>query len=192
MKKIICLYGGPGTGKTTTSLGLGYNFKLHGFNAELVREYVKGWVWEQRKIKEADQTYFFAKQSRTERQLIEQKLEVIITDSPLILTHFYGLKYDKFEKEFNTSLDMLRQHHAFCKDHGYKVDHYFLTRTKPYNSAGRYQDEENAKLIDQELRPFLEKLNIKYQEIPGDDNAVKTIMNNYLQVPFHSFLNTKE
>lgn len=185
MKKIICLYGGPGTGKTTTSLGLGYRFKQKGFNSELVREYVKNWVWEGRKIKPADQTYFFAKQARIERQLIEQNLDVIITDSPLILTHFYGLKYDKFEREFNTSLHMLRQHHAFCKENGYKVDHYFLKRTKPYNPAGRYQNEEAAKLVDLELRPFLDNLGIKYEEITGDDTAIDVIMRRYT-VPFHT------
>ncbi len=185
MKKIICLYGGPGTGKTTTSLGLGYRFKQKRFNSELVREYVKNWVWEGRKIKPGDQTYFFAKQARVERQLIEQNLDVIITDSPLILTHFYGLKYDKFEQEFNTSLHMLRQHHAFCKANGYKVDHYFLKRTKPYNPAGRYQDEAGAKLIDEELRPFLTALGIKVIEIDGNDGAVDAIMKHY-SVPFHS------
>lgn len=46
MKKIICLYGGPGAGKTTTSAGLFFKLKSMGHTCELNREYVKDWVWE--------------------------------------------------------------------------------------------------------------------------------------------------
>ena len=81
-KRIICLYGGPGTGKSTTCAGLYYKLKMTGYNAEMNREYVKEWVWEGRNIQTGDQTYFFAKQARKERLYILQGLDFIITDSP--------------------------------------------------------------------------------------------------------------
>ena len=171
MKLIVCLYGGPGTGKSTTCAGLYTLFKQEGFNSEMNREYIKEWVWEGRKVKPGDQTYFFAKQARKERQYMENNIEVIITDSPLILTHFYGLKYDSFEKEYNTSLKMLEQHHAICKSYDYKVEHIFLKRVKEYNPAGRFQTEEKAKEYDVEMKNMLNNMKIKYKEFDANKTA---------------------
>jgi nicotinamide riboside kinase len=168
MKKIICLYGGPGSGKSTTAAGLFYHLKMMGYNCELNREYVKDWVWEGRKYDDGDQTYFFAKQSRKERILIRNGLDFIITDSPLILTHFYGLKYDWLEQNFNTSEIMLKHHHAYCKKYGYTIEHFILERNKGYNPAGRNQNEEEAKQFDLEIRDLLDSKSIKYTIVRGE------------------------
>lgn len=174
MKKIICLYGGPGAGKSTTAAGVFYELKKLGYNSEMNREYIKDWVWEGREFNEGDQTYFFAKQSRKERILIKNGLDFIITDSPLILTHFYGMKYDWLEQNFNTSEIMLKHHHEFCKRYGYKIEHFILTRTKDYNPAGRYQTEDEARQFDDEIRALLDKKDIKYTIVV--DNHVETIV----------------
>lgn len=176
MKKIICLYGGPGAGKSTIAAEVFCLLKKQNFNCEMNREYVKEWVWEGRSIKEGDQTYFFAKQSRKERQYIEQKLDFIITDSPLILTHFYGLKYDPMERECNTSLIMLQHHHVFCKKHGYKVEHFFIKRKEQYNPSGRMQTEEEAKAYDLEIRQLLTSLDIKLTDVSSAEEIVKTLL----------------
>ncbi len=178
MKKIICLYGGPGSGKSTTAAGLFYRLKCEGFNAEMNREYVKEWAWEGREIKPGDQTYYFAKMARKERIYMEAGIDVIITDSPLILTHFYGMKFDEFEQKANTSLVMLKHHHEICKHYGYKIEHFIINRNKPYNPKGRYQDEETAKSFDSEIKQLLLDKNIKFTEIYGvnPDNIVQTII----------------
>ena len=176
MKKIICLYGGPGAGKSTTCAGLFYRLKQKGFNCEMNLEYVKQWVWEGRSIQVGDQTYLFAKQSRRERIYIEKGLDFIITDSPLVLTHFYGLKYDEMEQKYNTSLNMLKNHHEFCKSRGYKTEHFVLNRKKPYNPAGRYQTEEEAKSYDTEITDLLDILGIKYNYVDGDETSVESIL----------------
>ena len=175
MKIIVCLYGGAGSGKSTTCADLFTKFKQQNYDAEMNREYIKEWVWEGREVKPGDQTYFFAKQSRKERQYMEKNIEVIITDSPLLLTHFYGLKYDQFEKEFNTSAKMLEHHHAICKHYGYKVEHFFINRVKKYNPNGRFQTEEESRKIDTEMKTMLDESGIKYESIDGDENAAKKI-----------------
>lgn len=94
-------------------------------------------------------------------------LDFIVTDSPLILTHFYGMKYDPFEQKMNTSLNLLKNHHEICKHYGYKVEHYILTRSKDYDPKGRYQDLETAILYDKEITQMLVDQNIKYKTIEG-------------------------
>lgn len=186
MKKIICLYGGPGSGKSTTCAGLFYYLKQKGYNCEMNREYIKEWVWENREVKHGDQTYFFAKQARKERLYMEAGVEFIITDSPLILTHFYGSKYDKFEQQSNTSLIMLKNHHQICKSYGYSVEHFLLQRIKPYKTEGRFQTEIEAKQFDIEIADTLKQNLIKYKEVPGNDVGLQIIVNKLTSVPFHS------
>ena len=180
-KRIICLYGGPGCGKSTTCAGLFYKLKLLDYNCEMNREYIKEWVWEGRTPLEGDQTYFFSKSSRAERIYIKNNLDFIITDSPLILTHFYGLKNDPFEQKYNTSLNMLKNHHDFCKEHGYKTEHFFLQRTKQYNQSGRFEDEHTANEYDKEILKMLNTFNIKYDIITANENSVDIIMDKLIK-----------
>lgn len=180
MKKIICLYGGPGAGKSTLAAGLFYRLKCLGLTCEMNREYIKDWVWEGRKIRPGDQTYYFAKQARKERVYMENGVDVIITDSPLILTHFYGLKYDRFEQTSNTSLVMLKHHHEVCKYYGFKVEHFVLSRTKPYDPKGRNEDAETAKRYDTEIQDMLDSVGIKYTKI--DANSGEDALNQIVDI----------
>lgn len=174
-KKIVCLYGGPGSGKSTTCAGLYYVFKSLGIECEMNREYIKEWVWEGREVKEGDQSYFFSKSARRERIYVEQGLDYIFTDSPLLLTHFYGLKYDPMEQLSSTSLVMLKHHWEFIKKHNYKVEHYVIDREKEYQAAGRYQTEEEARQFDVEISEMLDSLGIKYKRV-GTKDALNFIV----------------
>src|SRR5579884_3583877 len=165
MKKIICLWGGPGTGKSTTCAGLFYKLKKMHYNVEMNREYIKDWVWEKRNVISGDQIYITAKQARKEVIYMRNNMDFIITDSPLALTSFYGNIYDKYEAEGNACKAIVKQHHMICQDLGYKVDHFFLVRTKPYNQSGRNEDEQTAKDYDTRIRSFLNNYPINYKVV---------------------------
>lgn len=181
-KRIVCFWGGPGTGKSTTSAGVFVALKKLHYDCEMNREYVKDWVWEKRAIKPGDQTYIFAKQSRKERQYMENGLDYIISDSPMALSILYGRLYDKYETEHNACQAMLAQHHSFCKDHGYKTEHIFLRRKKKYNPNGRHQTEEQAVEIDQQCVDLLQELNINYKEFDCDDGVEQRIVNYLMEL----------
>lgn len=175
-KRIICLYGSPSVGKSTVCAGLYYHLKLLGYECEMNREYVKDLAWKGIHPKSGDQSYFFAKMARKERIYIDAGLDFIITDSPLILCHFYGMKFDKFEQMTNTSLSMLKNHHQYCIEAGYKIDHFLLNRTAKYSPTGRFQNEEEANEIDRELKNMMNEIGIKYKEINADINCVNNII----------------
>lgn len=180
MKKIICLWGGPGTGKSTTCAGLFHKFKNMGLNVEMNREYIKDWVWEDREILPGDQVYITAKQARKEIIYMRKDMDIIITDSPLALTTFYGDIYDRYEQVGAACKAIVKQHHLICKDMGYKVEHFFLTRTKPYNPSGRFQDEATAKEYDQKIKDFLIAYPINFKIITCDDNVENSIITQVL------------
>lgn len=176
-KRIICLYGGPSCGKSTVCAGLFYKLKILGYECEMNREYIKDFIYDKRPFSSGDQSYFFAKMARKERIYMNYNLDFIITDSPLILTHYYGLKTDELEQITNTSLIGLSHHHTFCKMKGYKVDHFYINRAKKYSNNGRLHNEEEARQCDIEIKEMLNNMGIKYQEVLGDINCVDTIIN---------------
>ena len=55
----ISLFGGPGSGKSTTAARLFSELKERHYSVEHVSEYVKSWTYMNRKPKGFDQVYIF-------------------------------------------------------------------------------------------------------------------------------------
>ena len=91
MTKIINLYGGPGTGKSTHAAGLFYRMKQKSINCEYVQEYAKDKTWEDNAFTLKCQPYITAKQIFRQHRLLG-KVDYIITDSPIL----NGLVYPGF------------------------------------------------------------------------------------------------
>ena len=166
-KRIVYLYGGPGTGKSTTAAELFAKAKKAGVNAELVREYIKDWVWEGREVKPGDQVYIAAKQSRKERVCFRD-VDLIISDSPMYLAQFYEEKYDDTH---HVCRHIIEKHVEVAEQHGFEFVHVLLKRTKAYNPAGRFQTEEEAIEIDEEIEHMLLNDDIDFYEMDTEGAA---------------------
>ena len=155
---IINLYGGPGTGKSTSAAYFYYLLKSQGEHVELVREYVKDWAWEGRAITTYDQIYFLGKQVRRESMLYG-KVDWIVTDSPVMMNLYYAQRYCSStlaEGVRSATLAFYRQ----AVEDGHKHIHILLERNKPYIGAGRYQTETEALEIDVGVKRVLEDLKV--------------------------------
>ena len=86
---VINLFGGPGCGKSTTMARLFADLKARGFNVEMVSEFAKDLVYEQRQETMKDELYIFAKQHHRLFRVAD-KVDIIITDRPLLLTNIYS------------------------------------------------------------------------------------------------------
>lgn len=166
MTRIINLYAGPGTGKSTSAAYIYFRLKYSGRNAELVREYVKDWAWEGRTIGTYEQLYILGKQVRREAVLLG-KVDYIVTDSPVWLAPYYASIYGTppiHEAAKAYTKGYLEQLSA----DGHEHSHYWVNRTKPYVQKGRYETEEQARQVDAQMRPFLESNGISFKEIGTD------------------------
>lgn len=121
---------------------------------DLVQEYIKVWAWEGRKPTGFDQFYVCAKQMRKEEIPLRSGVDVIVTDSPLLLQCFYAKKYGV--KGWEKLIDIVN-----IFEEQYPSLHIFLERgERPYISQGRYQNHEEAKEMDEYIKSML-KDNVK-------------------------------
>lgn len=173
MTKIINLYGGPGAGKSTMASQMYYQLKANHVNAELVREYIKDWAFESRTISAYDQIYILGKQVRRE-SLLYGKVDVIVTDSPILVSTYYAHKFCSANLARAIESTNLAFYDQAAND-GHKQFHYFISRSDVYDSNGRYQNFDQAKVIDTEMKEYLTSLNIPFTDIPYNVNTNKIL-----------------
>lgn len=155
---IVNLFGVPGAGKSTGAAYIFSKLKMKGIEAELITEFAKDKVWENSEKAFQNQAYIFGQQSfRISR--MENEVDIVITDSPLLLSAFYNTN-PVLGESFN---DVVAN--VF---HSYNNINYLLTRVKPYHAKGRLQTEEESDALAEPMKQLLNKYNILYTQIPGD------------------------
>ena len=134
---VVNLFAGPGAGKSTTAARVFAALKDKNINCELVTEYAKTRVWKEDFFTLNDQIYVFAKQRHKFMYLMD-KVDVIVTDSPILLSIIY--KHDETSEEFKS---LVRLEHRKMNTLNVRLE-----RTKPYHARGRLENKEQAKSID--------------------------------------------
>jgi len=162
--KVINLFGGPGTGKSTTAAGLFNLMKIQGYSVELVTEYAKDLVWGERGQAFSDPLYMLAKQNHR-LHVLQGKVDYIITDSPLLLSNIYTKEgyhsyFASFVDELYTSYDNINL---------------FLNRVKPYVEAGRNETEKESDAVARKIYKLLAG-QYAYRVFDADEGAPKRIL----------------
>ena len=158
--KTVNFFGGPCAGKSTAAAGLFYEMKKHWIEAEYIQEYAKELVWSNSMHMLSEQNYIFAEQEHRLHRLNE-KIEVAISDSPLLLSSFYApqVYFDSFHQS------------VFDFFHMYDNLNIFVQRSHEYSLQGRLQDEKDADHIAQEMQLFLQNNGIPYWSITASNTS---------------------
>jgi hypothetical protein len=156
--KVINLYGGPGSSKSTTATGVFSCLKLHGESCEYVSEYAKDLTWEKARHNLENQVKVFGEQQHRMWRLIGQ-VDIIITDSPLLLCMIYNKGCEELNKLVLSEYNKMENYN------------YMLKRKKPYVQTGRNQTEQEAIQIDYEVKQLLIKNKINFKELDGTYEA---------------------
>lgn len=167
--EIINLYGGPGTGKSTTAAQIFAELKKRGHNVELVTEFAKDLTWHERYKTLTDQLYILGKQHHKIFMLCD-KVKYIVTDSPLFLSAYYN-EYVCAEPLPESFMELVVD--LWAK---YDTIDIFLNRSKSYNPKGRNQTEEEAIEIDKSLKDMMKRLDIPYIDFGTTDRDIQEIL----------------
>lgn len=166
---VVNLFGAPGAGKSTGAAYIFSQLKMMGINAELVTEFAKDKVWEGSKAVFENQAYIFGKQYfRISR--VQDKVDVVITDSPLLLSAFYS-NDPVLGEEFVSLVSKVFN--------SYDSMNIFIDRVKPYNPSDRFQTESESDALSQKLNQFLSQHEVSCDHYSGEiasyDSLVKVI-----------------
>lgn len=171
-KDTLCinLFGGPGVGKSTTAAGVFSLLKLHGIDCELIDEFAKQMVWEERQFEFGDQHFIFGRQHH-KMWILNGKVDVMVTDSPLLLSAVYRPE----------TLGAYFVENVVKTFSSYTNINILLERVKPYNPNGRNETEEEAKIVDNTVKRILTDNNIAWSTIPGSFEGINTIAEEVLR-----------
>jgi len=161
----ICvnLFAGAGAGKSTCATGIFTLLKHHNVNAEYVSEYAKDLVWEERLHLQRNDLDIFTEQAKRQFRL-NGKVDVMITDSPILLSSVYIQPFDELFHAI-----VMRE---FKK---YNNMNFYINRIKQYLRIGRHESESGAKRIDEKVKEFLIREQIRYEERFGNNDTVNYI-----------------
>lgn len=167
---VVNLFGPPGCGKSTGAAYIFAMLKMHGVNCELVTEFAKDKTWEHNTTALSDQAYVFGKQCYRMSRCAEQ-VDVIVTDSPLLLNVIYNHN-PVLGDSFNTTV--------LNVFNSYNNLNYMLHRVKQYNPIGRNQTEEESDKIGIEIENMLVKNSINFEKSSGDVSSYEGVVSDVL------------
>jgi hypothetical protein len=139
--------------------------KFSSISCEFITEYAKDVVWQESFPKLKNQIYILGKQHNKQFH-VNGKVDVAVTDSPFIMSVTYDAGRTKYLREM-----ALHEHGKFWNLN------IFLERTHAYDPVGRTQKTvEEAILIDNEIKQFLNDNELEYISMPATQESVHLIM----------------
>lgn len=142
-------------------------------NCELINEHAKDLTWEKNWTALNNQILTSATQIYKQER-VESQVDIIITDSPILLGTFYWNDPNKRKKYYFTKLlaEIYKEKNNF---------NIFIDRKKKYNPVGRNQTESESKAIDAKVLELLNKYNIDFSTIPGTVDGTEEAVSRILQ-----------
>lgn len=166
----INLFGGPGTGKSTTATGLFHRMKRKGYQVEYNPEFAKSLTYGKDFTRLKDQLLILATQHHPQ-WVMQGQLEYVIHDSPFVM----GLTYLAEDPHIpSKELKAL----SIAMYNTYDNINVFLKRNveeHPYQEYGRSQSLSEAEEKDREIKSLLDDNNIPYVEVVVSKKTDKDI-----------------
>ena len=172
MTIVINFVSGCGAGKSLMTALTFAELKMMHLNAELVQEYAKQLVWENR-LDELDNQFHVTKTQYKMIKALQDNVDYIVCDSPLVVGLFYNF-YNKNNvsnvyKTKDMILNKMKEFHNV---------YIFLERNSefPFTKIGRLQDEIEAKEIDKQMKELLHEYKLDYLSIISSKDSITQII----------------
>lgn len=174
MTAVVCnLFGGPGVGKTSTAYALTGLLKKKGVLAEYVPEAIKWRIYRGTDMGGKIRQDLLAAEQFEMLYLLKDKVNVIVTDSPLLLQVAY-------HDETNSSPALTKRTiELFDEFDNYNV---VLQRAHAYDGRHRYQTEEQADEKHKQIVQLLNEHHYGYVVLPTHETIEQDI---YLNLTDH-------
>lgn len=164
---LVNLYGGPGSGKSTLAAGLFYYLKRLDYKVELVREAAKDLAYGDGLHGTLTQQKFLLSEQWARQAIYYRHVDIIITDSPLLLGVMYTPEPDEeYEHKFN----------KLYKSAPNTLDFLVERWNRVYQTYGRKETEDEARTLDRRIRRELLLRGIEAMPIASSSQGVSRAM----------------
>ena len=162
---VINLFGAPNAGKSTLAAGLFYELKMQGKSVEMVREWVKNPIWEGKKITHEFDYKILGEHTEMERVLFN-KVDYIITDSPLILCAYYAMKRNPMANFLPIVSSFINK----AKNRNISYVNFMINPdlSIPYDEEGRIHSQEESRVIQEEMEKYIKSTGENFTSIHGE------------------------
>lgn len=164
---VVNLFAGAGAGKSSIAAYVFSQLKKRHISCELVTEFAKDLVWDSNIDALRCQEYVFGVQAYRQYRC-RNKVDVLITDSPLPLNCVYGNFYGTATSNFNKAVM-----EAFDK---YDNLNFFVHRAAAYDTKGRVENFTDATKIDNMIMDFMINADIPYTDVIGTEDGGEAIL----------------
>ncbi len=165
--KVINIIGGPGSNKSLFSSAIVLFLNMHQKSVETVPDYAKSLVWQQ-DFEALKNQYAIAQRQFEMINIIDGQVQYIVTECSLPQVLYYNEHYEDnicdVGKTRSNILKWYRQHN--------NVNVMIVRGDRKYVHSGRFQDEEDARKIDQGLRNTLVREGMKFTELAPDITSI--------------------
>ena len=155
--KVINIIGGPGCDKSLISSAIILYLHLQNKPVETIPDYAKSLVWQQN-YEVLKNQYFIAQRQFEMLSLLDGQVQFLITECSLPQVLYYNENYAE------NICDIAKTRAQILEWYGqYDNVNIFVERgEKKYVHTGRFQDEEQARVIDRGLRDVMEREKLPY------------------------------
>jgi hypothetical protein len=143
------------------------HLSLHGKTVETIPDFAKSLVWQQN-FEVLKNQYFIAQRQFEMLNLIDGQVHFLITECSLPQVLFYNENYAENICDIAKTREQILQWYRQNDN----VNVLVKRGDKKYVRSGRFQDEEQAREVDQGLREILEREQLPYTELPPDLKAI--------------------
>lgn len=155
--KVINIIGGPGCDKSLISSAIILYLHLQDKTVETIPDYAKSLVWQQN-YEVLKNQYFIAQRQFEMLSLLNGQVQFLITECSLPQVLYYNENYAE------NICDIAKTRAQILEWYGqYDNVNIFVERgEKKYVHTGRFQNEEQARVIDRGLRDVMEREKLPY------------------------------
>lgn len=181
MTIIINFLGGPGVGKSTAAASLFAYLKQRDVNVELIQEFCKELVYTEDKSLE-NQIFVFGNQFHRQWRLMN-RVDYIITDSPLVLSSIYFEAHYRNNPEFSLDYRDISVKYFDTVFQEFDNLNILIERNTVFQETGRVHSLEESEELDLKIKKKLDFLGEKYYTA-NSGNAVDTALD-WLNIQLH-------
>lgn len=179
--KVLNLYGGPHSGKTTTAAGLFYKMKLRHIKVKLVHEFAEELVYDNRLEFLLDQQELIFAEQNHRQHVLRGKVDWAVTDSPLGLSLVYPRM--NMEQRGVDPWPALQEFESFVLKSITTYDNVNIFLERPdcvFNSYGRAHNLEESIQVDQAIKKMLNATCLKWYTCKADEHVVDKILEEFV------------